>query len=272
LIKDKLENIKPKYLHIKVQGEKLNEQYRHYNKDLEIVDGKTQQYYQNQKTIEKNNDIKQKVKFSKTKLQEAENEISRINRKKEELHGDIKILEKNIDDIKISFDKIETLEEQIKAFEYYNKCVNRDGIPLYLMSRIIPIFESRTNEILSQLSEFSIELLLDDKNIDSYIVYNDKRRWSLEMTSGMERFVASMALRIALNNISNIPKPNFLFIDEGFGNLDSENLVNMTILFDYIKQEYEFVTIISHIDSMKDMVKQTIDIETDNKFSKITYL
>jgi DNA repair exonuclease SbcCD ATPase subunit len=71
------------------------------------------------------------------------------------------------------------------------------------MSKIIPIFESRTNEILSQISDFEVELQLDDKNIDGYIKYNDNRRWALEMTSGMERFISSMALRIALNSISN---------------------------------------------------------------------
>jgi len=34
-------------------------------------------------------------------------------------------------------------------------------------------------------------------------------------------------MRVALNNVSNLVKSNFLIIDEGFGNCDTENLTLM---------------------------------------------
>ena len=51
-----------------------------------------------------------------------------------------------------------------------------------------------------------------------------KAHGHLELTSGMEKFISSLAIRVALINVSNLPRPNFLAIDEGFGTLDSENL------------------------------------------------
>ena len=43
-------------------------------------------------------------------------------------------------------------------------------------------------------------------------------------------------------------------IDEGFGTLDSENLQSLFMLFTYLKTQFDFVMVISHIDSMRDVV------------------
>ena len=40
----------------------------------------------------------------------------------------------------------------------------------------------------------------------------------LELSSGMERFISSLAIRVGLMNVSNLPRTNFLAIDEGWGN------------------------------------------------------
>ena len=68
----------------------------------------------------------------------------------------------------------------------------------------------------------------------------------------MEKFVSSLALRVGLINVSNLPSPDFLVIDEGFGSLDSENLSNMEGAFDYLKTRFGSVFIISHLDTIKD--------------------
>ena len=91
------------------------------------------------------------------------------------------------------------------------------------------------------------------------------------MTSGMEKFVSSLAIRTSLIGISNLPRPNFLAIDEGFGNLDSDNLNSMFMLFDYLKSTFDFILIISHLDSMRDIMDTLININKVNSFSKVTY-
>ena len=85
----------------------------------------------------------------------------------------------------------------------------------------------------------------------------------------MEKFISSLAIRVALIKISNLPRPNFLAIDEGFGNLDSENINSLSMLFDYLKTEFDFVIIISHIDIMKDMVNNLIEI---NKMKGLSHV
>ena len=66
---------------------------------------------------------------------------------------------------------------------------------------------------------------MNGKDIDTHIVYDDDRVWSLELSSGMERFISSLAIRIGLMNVSNLPQSNFLAIDEGWGTMDSDCLL-----------------------------------------------
>ena len=87
----------------------------------------------------------------------------------------------------------------------------------------------------------------------------------------MEKFISSLAIRSALVSVSNLPKPNFLAIDEGLGNLDSENLNSMFMLFDYLKTQFNFLLIISHLEAVRDVVDNLIDIKKVNNYSKIQY-
>jgi len=87
----------------------------------------------------------------------------------------------------------------------------------------------------------------------------------------MEKFISSLAIRTSLINVSNLPRPNFLAIDEGFGVLDSENLSSMYMLFDYLKSQFGFVMCISHIETMRDVVDKLIEINQLKGYSKMTF-
>jgi DNA repair exonuclease SbcCD ATPase subunit len=52
-------------------------------------------------------------------------------------------------------------------------------------------------------------------------------------------------------------------IDEGFGKLDVKNLESIQRMFDYLKTIFEHVIVISHVESMKDMVDNMIEIGKD---------
>ena len=64
--------------------------------------------------------------------------------------------------------------------------------------------------------------------------------------------------------------PNFLVIDEGFGTLDSENLQSLFMLFTYLKTQFDFVMVISHIDSMRDVVDGLIEIKKEKDSLKLS--
>jgi len=227
--------------------------------------------------------IKQKdnIEFNEIKnseIEEIREEITTVNSELSQLHsklltlsGKLKMAEKSRQDAQDGINRLKDLEQQYMGYEYYQKAVQRNGVPYHLITKALPQIESEINNILNQIVEFTIVLHTDGKNINAFIVYDDDNYWPLELTSGMEKFISSLAIRTSLINVSNLPRPNFLAIDEGFGVLDSDNLNSMYMLFDYLKSQFGFILCISHIDAMRDIVDKLVEIKKTNGYSKISY-
>ena len=154
----------------------------------------------------------------------------------------------------------------------YLRLVSRDGIPQLIMNDALPIIENEVNAVLDHMmAGFQLGITNEDKNINLYIRYDDQE-WPLNLSSGMEKFVSSLALRVGLINVSNLPSPNFLVIDEGFGTLDTDNLSNMKGAFEYLKTRFDSVFIISHLDTIKDFMDYLLPVNVgDDGFSKVVY-
>jgi DNA repair exonuclease SbcCD ATPase subunit len=198
-------------------------------------------------------------------------ELGQLDSKLLTLSGKLKMAEKTREDAQGGIDRLKELEQQYQGYEFYQKAVNRDGVPYHLITKALPQIESEINNILNQVVEFTIVLHTDGKNINAHIVYDDDNYWPLELTSGMEKFISSLAIRTSLINVSNLPRPNFLAIDEGFGVLDSDNLNSMFMLFEYLKSQFGFLMCISHIDAMRDIVDKLIEIKKVNGYSEIHF-
>ena len=130
---------------------------------------------------------------------------------------------------------------------------------------VITDFSNNNDEL------FDIVLQTDGKNINGYIIYDEDNFWPLELTSGMERFISSLAIRVALINVSALPRPNFIAIDEGWGSLDQNHMSSVSNLFEYFRTKFEFSIIISHVDTMRDMVDNLIEVNKINNFSQIVH-
>ena len=228
-----------------------------------------EEYYKNEEQIEINRQLNSQIKVIKSELNSVKSDLDKKDKLMLKLNGEVSTLKSEKDSIRKRIKEVEQLEEQYKLYEFYLNALSRDGVSYDLISKALPMIEGEVNNILSQIVEFGMQLEMDGKNINAYIVYDDQK-WSLEMCSGMEKFISGLAIRIALINVCNLPRPNFLVIDEGFGTLDSENLTSLYMLFSYLKTQFDFVMIISHIDSMRDVVDSLLEVKKDSEgFSHI---
>jgi len=237
---------------------------------LTTTSKKIKKYHDNIKAIEENKEINRVIGVLSNDENSLKHKLNSITSKCQLCYSDIKVLKTQIKTITTQIKKAHELEIRLKAYEYYLDAIKRDGIPYEIISDTLPYIQEEVNNILSQVVDFELEFDVDGKNILTYIKYGADT-WSLEMTSGMEKFISSLAIRVALINTSNLPRPTFLAIDEGFGNLDSSNINSMSMLFDYLKTEFDFILIISHIDIMRDMVDDVIEISKQNTLSNVIY-
>jgi DNA repair exonuclease SbcCD ATPase subunit/predicted MPP superfamily phosphohydrolase len=228
-------------------------------------------YYKQKESIEKNTKVSNGIKQLKIESDDTYKQIKLKNKDVSDLTNSITAHETNLVALEESLGKRKELEFFNSCYSHYLSAVNRDGIPYELIIQMMPVIEKEVNDILHQIVDFTLSFSSDGKNIITNIVYDDKK-WLVELGSGMEKFISSLAIRRALISISNLPRPNFIIFDEGWGTLDAQHISEVKLLFDYLKTQFDFIMIISHIDSIKDLVDNLLEITKNEGFSQIKYL
>ena len=256
---------------LKTNLQYFKERKKNINSSIETIEQDIKQYNEQKSNIKYNKKIKEDIQVVQNNLDDVEDVIVNLTGDITEVHADIKVGDSEMKNINRKIEEIEELENKNQAYRYYLDAVRRDSVPYELLEKAIPTIEGEINNILGQLVDFQMSLDMDGKNINSNIVYDDVNQWPLELSSGMERFISSLAMRVGLINVSNLPRSNFLAIDEGWGTMDSDNINSVYNLFQYLKGQFQFALIVSHVDSMRDAVDTLLEITKDTEFSKIKF-
>jgi len=256
---------------LKTNLQYFEERKKNINSSIETIEQNIKQYNEQKSNIKYNKKIKEDIQVVQDDLDDVDNVIVNLTSDITEVHADIKVGDSEMQNINRKIREIEELENKNQAYRYYLDAVRRDSVPYELLEKAIPTIEGEINNILGQLVDFQMSLDMDGKNINSNIVYDDVNQWPLELSSGMERFISSLAMRVGLINVSNLPRSNFLAIDEGWGTMDSDNINSVYNLFQYLKGQFQFALIVSHVDSMRDAVDTLLEITKDTEFSKIKF-
>jgi DNA repair exonuclease SbcCD ATPase subunit len=147
--------------------------------------------------------------------------------------------------------------------------VHHKGIPYSIILKMLPLVNHEINKILQNAVPFSIYIDApsddDKKSLDIWIEYPNEEKRLLNLGSGMEKIISAIAIRAALLMISSLPKLNVFIIDEGFGALDSDNLNSAQPMFVHLRNVFDNIIIITHLDQLKDMVDNFIDVKRDDE-------
>lgn len=169
-----------------------------------------------------------------------------------------------INNINITNDLIEfkNLEDKLLDYKLYYDIINYKGFPVYLIDKKKLILQNEINKILNTIVDFEINIELKDDKLFFY-KNNDI---PIKNCSGFEKFIFSISLRIGLINISNFMKPNFIVIDEGFGNMDNINIRKLTDVIDNIKNSFDLILIITHKEELKEKFDNIITVNNFKLF------
>lgn len=177
--------------------------------------------------------------------------------------------ESKIKDIKLKIKKFKDDTMTYNNYFVFEKATRRDGIPLFIIKNYLPVLENVVNDALKNVAAFNVQFELSDKTLEVFISYVNGPKWPLSLASGMERFISSLAIRAALNHVTVLPKPDFFFIDEGFGVLDSDNIANVGLFLEELTSYFRFILCISHLDVVKDYVAKELFIVKENGHSQL---
>ena len=254
---------------VETNRDHLGEKLVYIDEKNVIVEENITKYYEQEKDVVHNNKVKKDIAKQEVELDMTTTYLKSADKNVKETEIELKVSENQKKEIIKIIEEVQELEEKNVAYRYYLEAVKRDGVPYELISKALPAIENEVNNILSQLVDFTMTFDMDGKNINNYIVYDNDNTWPLDLSSGMERFISSLAIRVGLINVSNLPRGNFLAIDEGWGTMDSENLNSVYNLFQYLKTQFQFTLIVSHIDSMRDAVDTLLEIKKEGGYSSV---
>jgi DNA repair exonuclease SbcCD ATPase subunit len=163
--------------------------------------------------------------------------------------------------------------QKMKAYEIVYGGFCKKGIPNLIVASQLPVINAEMMRILNGIVDYTVEMETEGDNdrIEIYINYGDSRR-PIELGSGMEKFMASVAMRVAMVNISTLPKPDMFIIDEGFGSLDDLSIEACNRLLISLKRYFRTIVVITHVDAIKDTADHVIEITKNEMDAHVEYI
>jgi len=226
-------------------------------------------YKDNEGAINHNRAIDAEIEVVKTNIVVKEREKETFIRSIQTTEGNIATNEANITEKTSLIEVIKKELEVDRLFKIYVEMIGKKGISKLILRSVLPIINSELYRLMEDVCDFNIELNINAKNDVEFTLTKDGVDKKLKSGSGVEKTISSIALRCVLGKISHLPMPNFITFDEPFGAVASENLEKIKPLFDKIKDMYDIVFLISHIDYVKDWGDNIITVKKTNNISKI---
>ena len=206
-------------------------------------------------------DAAKQVRALRDKLRRLKLDVNDKETKHASLSEVIGLYQSKIEKLIEEKDKFESLNERWRVFELFLQATSKNGVPLEVIRSRLPEINVEIASVLQGVTGFTVELESDEGSNEMaiYINYGDSRR-IIECCSGMEKMMASLAIRVALINVSTLPKSDILIIDEGFGALDSANVEACGRFLEALKKWFKTILVISHVDGVKDGVDTVLEI------------
>lgn len=230
---------------------------------LELQIENLEKFKRNEEAIAFNKKLDEEIENLKATKKQVQLVAYNVNQQIIDKNADLRVEKNNLENFENKLAEVAEEERLYKKYSIYLQAVHRDGIPAMILKRKLPIINSKINSILSSIVDFKIELEINHKgDISEHFYYsNDKSdKLSLASSSGSQKFIGTIVIQDALHYISNMIKPSFIIIDEGFGSLDDEHVSGIVHILQYLKNKYKNVMVITHRNEVKDFVDNIIEV------------
>jgi exonuclease SbcC len=217
----------------------------------------------NLEEIKKLSELQHKKEEIKNELESKKNELKKVI---ETLYKNKNNLER-IEEEKQNYNK--TVEE-FYIYEKYMKSIGANGIRYSIIKDKLQIINTKLKNYLDNIADFEVSFEDQDNNLN-IVVKDSQGTRAINMCSGSEKSLASMAIRLSLLSVSNLSRSNIFILDEPATALDAENLEGFTKILEMIKNDFKTIFLISHIDALKDLCDEIINIENDSGCAKIIF-
>jgi len=243
------------------------EVFRH---EIENIEKQITAYEENKEAIENLEQLISKKKKYSTSLKHIEENCAECQQELNDLYISHGSCEQKLQSLVEQKSELAELREDYSAYDLFMRCMHTSGISYDIIKKKLPAINEEIAKVLANIVNFEVFFEDDGRRLNVYIKHPKHEPRPIEMGSGAEKTIASMAIRLALLHVSNLPKSNIFILDEPGTALDAENLEGFVRILDMVKSYFKTVILISHLDSLKDCVDYIVNIEKKNGYAHVS--
>lgn len=266
---NKQTTLEKEILQLKIDVEKFNTIISNINKEMNTVNDKIEQYKKNEELFKQIETLTQSKNEKQLDWNRLDKQAKLDNDELLKLYVRFGSLTEKIASLDNTKKELEDYRNQFAAYDYFMKATSSNGISYEIIKKKLPVINEEITTILSNIVDFQVYFEDDGSKLNIMIQHPNSEPRPVEMGSGAEKSIAAMAIRLSMLQVSNLPKSNLFILDEPGTALDNENLEGFIRILDMIKNYYDTVLLISHMDALKDVADQIITIDNVDGFAKI---
>ncbi len=237
--------------------------------EIETLEAKAKDYEDNRQAIENKEQLFGEQKAVEKKIKENKAFLKKCDDLTKEYLIEEATTKEMIRSIYEEKNEYKDVMNEYRAYDIYTTCMHPNGISYEIIQQKLPIINQEIAKILANIVEFEVFFENTANKLEISIKHPNYEPRPLSMGSGAEKTIASMAIRLAMIAITNLPKSQIFILDEPATALDQEHMEGFTRLLQMIKSQFKTVLIISHLDHLKDVVDMTIDIDKIDGYAKV---
>ena len=212
----------------------------------------------------------------------CENKINELEENKKKTISSISEIQTILNNNKHNIEQYalqkEVCDKARESYELYNRLDKTFGdsegkkLRMIAQSYILRELLNKSNDYLIKISDrYRLSCQSSSLNIEVIDNYMGGRRRPVNMMSGGESFIISLALALGLSNLNNrLQSSNILFIDEGFGTLDNNTLESvMNTLVKLHEIGGQKIGIISHVETLRERISTKIELTQKGSHSEV---
>jgi DNA repair protein SbcC/Rad50 len=153
------------------------------------------------------------------------------------------------------------LQVQEQIYHTLSQDLQSNKFQEYILDSLQQELANRASVLLQQLSEDRYILQIESGDYWVSDNWNGGEKRRIRTLSGGETFAASLSMALALSEkLSMGIELGSLFLDEGFGTLDSETLESVTQILESLRQQDRLIGVITHIQSLAERLPTQIHV------------
>ena len=162
------------------------------------------------------------------------------------------------------------LDAQIDTWERLSRDLQGDRFQDYLLEKYQAGLLRRASELMAELSGGRYRFKLQEGEYLVQDCWTESER-PVRTLSGGESFLASLSLALSLSEHLSKGRIGALFLDEGFGTLDTDTLDQVAGVLEALPTRGRLVGVVTHVEALAERLPARLVVEKHPSGSKISW-